>query len=143
LVLLRLREGPLLFVSFADASQVPEPKGLLVSDGEGGTFIGYGMFAALSDDEGESWPLKRLISGDGERRLEGGAWTGGFTMNATHAEPKGYLAATQTPDGVIHLISSRMHYRFNVAWLRQAGGSQKGDSPVPGAEHASVTVHDN
>ncbi|MBM3493037.1 MAG: hypothetical protein FJX72_01750 [Armatimonadetes bacterium] len=31
----------------------------------------------------------------------------------------GYLAATQTPDGVIHLISSRLHYRFNLGWLKQ------------------------
>ena len=41
-------------------------------------------------------------------------------MDATHAEPKGYLAATQTPDGIIHLISSGIHYRFNLAWLRLA-----------------------
>ena len=25
--------------------------------------------------------------------------------------------ATQTPDGTIHLISSGLHYRFNLAWL--------------------------
>ena len=45
-------------------------------------------------------------------------WTDQFTMDATHAEPKGYLAARQTPDGIIHLISSGIHYRFNLAWLR-------------------------
>ena len=33
--------------------------------------------------------------------------------------PAGYLAITQTPDGVIHLISSRLHYRFNLAWLKE------------------------
>ena len=38
-------------------------------------------------------------------------------MDAGHAEPKGYFACTQTPDGVIHLISSRLHYRFNLAWI--------------------------
>ena len=42
-------------------------------------------------------------------------------MDDTHAETAGYLAATQTPDGIIHLISSRLHYRFNLAWLRQRG----------------------
>ena len=26
----------------------------------------------------------------------------------------GYLAATQAPDGVIHLISSALHYQFNI-----------------------------
>ena len=47
----------------------------------------------------------------------GGAWTGRFEAAPTQAEPKGYLAATQTPDGMIHLISSRLQYRFNQAWI--------------------------
>ena len=119
LVLLRLREGPLLFVSFTDASQKEQPGGMLFEDAAGGRTRGYGMFAALSMDEGETWPVKRLVSHGPERRLEGGAWTGEFVMDPAHAEPKGYLAATQSPDGVIHLISSRMHYRFNLTWLRQ------------------------
>ena len=25
--------------------------------------------------------------------------------------------ATQTPDGLIHLITSNLHYRFNLKWL--------------------------
>jgi hypothetical protein len=52
--------------------------------------------------------------------MNGGGNTGQFTMDATHAEPAGYLAATQTPDDRIHLISSRLHYRFNLAWLKAA-----------------------
>ena len=37
---------------------------------------------------------------DGEYRfLNGGAWTGYFEMDENHAEPRGYLAGTQTPDG--------------------------------------------
>jgi formylglycine-generating enzyme len=35
------------------------------------------------------------------------------------AEPGGYLAATQTRDGRIQLLSSRNHYVFNLAWLKQ------------------------
>jgi hypothetical protein len=76
-----------------------------------------GLFAALSYDEGESWPVKKLLTDGKKRVLDGGAWTGTFTMDATHAEPKGYLACTQSPDGVIHLLSSRLHYRFNLGWL--------------------------
>lgn len=34
-------------------------------------------------------------------------------------ETKGCMAATQTPNGVIHLISSALHYRFNLAWLKK------------------------
>ena len=119
LVLTRLNEGPLLFVSFTDHPyRTPaSERGLLFTDKDGKTFRGYGLYAALSFDEGKTWPVKRLIT-DGEYRLlNGGAWTQFFEMDATHAEPRGYLACTQTPDNMIHLISSRLHYRFNLAWL--------------------------
>ncbi len=71
-----------------------------------------------------TWPHQRLLTDGVERHLDGGAWTGGFTMDRDHAEPRGYLAATQTPDGVIHMLSSRLHYQFDLAWLTQplAGG---------------------
>ena len=95
LVLKRLQEGPLMLCSFG-----PD-----------------GLFVALSYDEGESWPVKRLLTDGKKRVLDGGAWTGTFALDATHAEPKGYLACTQSPDGVIHLLSSRVHYRFNLAWI--------------------------
>ena len=95
LVLKRLQEGPLMLCSFG-----PD-----------------GLFVALSYDEGESWPVKRLLTDGKKRVLDGGAWTGTFTLDATHAEPKGYLACTQSPDGIIHLLSSRVHYRFNLAWI--------------------------
>ncbi len=95
LVLKRLQEGPLMLCSFG-----PD-----------------GLFVALSYDEGESWPVQKLLTDGKKRVLDGGAWTGTFTLDAKHAEPKGYLACTQSPDGVIHLLSSRVHYRFNLAWL--------------------------
>ena len=95
LVLRRLQEGPLMLCSFGP----------------------NGLFVALSYDEGESWPVQKLLTDGKKRVLDGGAWTGTFTLDAKHAEPKGYLACTQSPDGVIHLLSSRVHYRFNLAWL--------------------------
>ena len=95
LVLKRLQEGPLMLCSFG-----PD-----------------GLFVALSYDEGESWPVKKLLTDGKKRVLDGGAWTGTFTLDATHAEPKGYLACTQSPDGTIHLLSSRVHYRFNLPWI--------------------------
>lgn len=119
LVLMRLREGPLLLVSFTDHPQrTPEAeRGMEFTDDEGNQFRGYGMYAALSYDEGRTWPVKRLLTDGRERFLNGGAWTGFFIMDATHAEPKGYLAGTQSPNGTIHILSSRLHYRFNLAWL--------------------------
>ena len=120
LVLRRLHEGPILLVSFTDFGRPGRNrKGMEFTNADGNTFFGHGMFAALSFDDGETWPVRKLLTPGGpERELDGGAWTGAFIMDATHAEPRGYLAATQSPDGVIHLISSRLHYRFNLAWLQ-------------------------
>ena len=82
------------------------------------------MYAALSFDEGSSWPVRRPVTpvasgGDPVQEVDGGAWTSTFVLDATHAEPMGYLAATQSPDGMIHLVSSALYYRFNLAWLMQ------------------------
>ncbi|MHC4575442.1 MAG: sialidase family protein, partial [Planctomycetota bacterium] len=108
LVLRRLKEGPILFVSFTDLGD-----GMVIN----GQRV-YGMFAAVSYDEGLTWPVKKLVTAGGPpQELDGGGNTHWFTMDDTHAEPRGYLAATQTPDGVIHLISSALHYQFNLAWL--------------------------
>ena len=110
-VLRRLQEGALLLVSFTPGSQFLNDKGE--------EFSGQGMFGALSYDGGKTWPFRRLMTDGQTRTLDGQAWTKMFTMDATHAEPKGYLAGIQAPDGMIELISSGVHYRFNVAWLRQ------------------------
>jgi BNR repeat-like domain len=118
LVLTRLRGGQLFFASFTDSSDnLKNPEGIIIKNSNGEKQRVYGLFAALSYDDGKTWPVKRLITNPQIDSLDGGAWTGAFTMDATHAEPKGYLAMTQTPDGVIHLISSALHYRFNLAWL--------------------------
>lgn len=50
-----------------------------------------------------------------------------FIMDQCHAEPRGYLAATQTPDHTIHLVSSRNHYRFNLQWLLENTGYRYDD----------------
>ncbi len=110
LALIRLREGPLFFASFAAAVEVP---GL---DGE--PIVGSGLFAALSEDEGETWRVARLIADGSGRTLE---TTDGapFALSETGAEPRGYLTAIQDSGGTIHLLSSRQHYRFNLAWLTE------------------------
>jgi hypothetical protein len=75
---LRLASGAILLCSF---------------DNRGKT----GAFAALSSDDGRTWPHVR--------RLEG---------------VDGYLAAAQGPDGTIHVVGSRMScVAFNEAWVRE------------------------
>ncbi|MBL7154621.1 MAG: SUMF1/EgtB/PvdO family nonheme iron enzyme [Phycisphaerae bacterium] len=133
LILRRLREGPILVVTFADRR-----KGMLIPDAVGDERRIYGMFAALSFDEGKTWPVKRLVTAGGPpREIDGGGNTGKFTMDDTHAEPKGYLAATQTPEDVIHLITSKQYYAFNLQWILEnaaldASIPAKYDAKVPG-----------
>ena len=76
------------------------------------------MFAALSFDGGQTWPVRKLMTDGKKHTLNGQGWTKKFTMDQTHAEPKGYLAAVQTPDGMIHLISSGIYYQFNLKWIQ-------------------------
>jgi formylglycine-generating enzyme required for sulfatase activity len=116
-VLLRLREGPILLVSFA--------KSIAIRDAAGRERPVSGMFAAVSTDEAKSWSVRRLLSDDGvAREVDGGGNTGKFTMSRDSAEPRGYLSICQARDGVIHLISSKQHYAFNLAWV---------NSPAPAA----------
>lgn len=119
LILKRLNEGPLMLISFTDARiDWQNIEGMSFS-GKDGEFTGYGMYAALSFDEGRTWPVKKLLTNGKRRYLDGGAFTGWFMTDGTHAEPKGYLAATQGPDNVIHLCTSALHYMFNLEWIME------------------------
>ena len=118
LVLMRLREGPLMLVSFTCTDgRNRRTRGMEFPRADGTTFRGFGMFAAISEDDGKTWPVRKLIT-PGEGDFDGGAWTGKFTATPDNAEHAGYLAATQTPDGTIHLLSSALHYRFNLPWIK-------------------------
>lgn len=110
-VLLRLHEGPILLCSFADRISLT---------GTGGRrWTGSGLFAALSFDEGKTWQVQRLLVPPGVRsgKVDGGGNTGTFVLSPTSAEPRGYLSIHQGANGVIHLVSSRLYYAFNLAWL--------------------------
>jgi hypothetical protein len=127
-VVLRLAEGPILFIGFANGNEQCESSGddgcvvnVTVPTAAGGRRTVFGMFAALSLDEGGSWPHYKLISA-----VEGSASPpvavnstddSVFEMSATQGEPEGYMSAKQVDGGMIHLISSRNHYGFNLAWL--------------------------
>ncbi|MCC5806886.1 MAG: SUMF1/EgtB/PvdO family nonheme iron enzyme [Opitutales bacterium] len=120
--LLRLDEGPILYVAFTDDRNEPRERGMMFRNQKGEEFRGHGMFAALSYDEGETWPVRKLITpADGEeyfaRHVRGPSAP--FTASYDNAEHQGYVTAVQAPDGIIHLISSRHHYEFNLAWLEE------------------------
>ncbi len=118
-VLMRLQEGALLFCSFTDLSaNARDPKGMIFKS-QKGEFNGAGLFAAVSFDDGKTWPHKRLITPGGPARTVNGIDRNMFPLSDTRAEHNGYLAATQTRDGRIQLVTSRNHYVFNLAWLKQ------------------------
>jgi hypothetical protein len=112
-----LREGPLLLVSSTKRKgRKNRNAGMKIIDAAGKERTIYRLYAALSFDDGESWPVRKLVTvGGPTREFDGGAWTRKFTMDDNNAEPMGYLAGLQSPDGVFHLISSALHYRFNLA----------------------------
>jgi hypothetical protein len=120
-VLMRLQEGPLLLVSevFTDHPKLKdrldaEIPPIAVVDAAGTTHpVHRGTFAALSQDEGETWPITKLIPQS--------------AADPYVSDPIGYLFAVQTPDKRIHLISTYRYYCFNLAWLKQ---------PMPAQESA-------
>ena len=120
-VLLRLKEGPILLCSFTDQGlNWKNRRGLSFKAADGSNFNGYGLFAAVSFDEGKTWPVRRLITPGGPARtVPGTDGRGLFHLSPTMAEIGGYLTATQTRDGRIQLLSSRNHYVFNLTWLKQ------------------------
>ena len=109
-VLLRLKEGPLFFASFADW-------GIPITDASGKERMVRGFFAAVSTDEGKTWPYKRLITDDGPGRPVESTNGGLFTMSAGNSEYQGYCNGCQSSDNLIHIISSRQHFTFNLKWL--------------------------
>ena len=117
--MIRLREGPILLCSFTDQwRDWKGRKGLAFKAKDGSTFTGYGLFAALSLDDGKTWPVRRLVTPGGAERQVNGIDRLMFAMSGTMAEPCGYLDLTQTRDGSVQLITSRNHYAFNLAWLK-------------------------
>jgi len=124
LVMLRLREGPILLVSFAPPqAQARTP--ILLVDSSGKPRAVEGLFGALSYDDGKNWSRIRLITDDGPGRDLPTTDGRMFRMGRETAEPRGYLSICQAQDGVIHLISSINHYAFNLKWL---------ETPAPAVE---------
>jgi sulfatase modifying factor 1 len=117
-VLLRLKEGPLFFASFArepDDDEFLAP--LMVTDASSTRKSATGLYGAVSYDDGKTWPRVRLLTDGGPERTALTTDGSKFTLSSISAEPRGYLSVWQGKNGVIHLISSWNHYAFNLKWL--------------------------
>jgi hypothetical protein len=95
-------EVPLAGLSFDQARTPFKERQGLTFKSTSGNYTGIGLYAAVSYDEGKTWPNRRLIAPEGK----------------TTADINGYLAVTQTRDGRIQLITSKDHYAFNLAWIK-------------------------
>jgi hypothetical protein len=105
----RLKEGPLFLASFC--------KKIMITNSSGLEHEISGLFTSVSMDEGRTWPHKRLVFDDGPAR-EIQTMDGHMIEFSPHSSERvGYLSVCQTPDGLIHLLSSRQHYTFNLKWL--------------------------
>jgi antitoxin component YwqK of YwqJK toxin-antitoxin module len=74
---------------------------------------------ALSDDEGKSWKIKKLATATPHAGWTGTVPKGGKPQHGFGT--LGYCDAVQTPDGLIHLMTSKgkpsMHFAMNEAWI--------------------------
>jgi hypothetical protein len=92
-----------------------------------------GAYVALSDDDGETWRIKRLP----------GAYSAHRKMPSV-----GYCVARQAPNGQIHLVTTlngpALHFELNEAWVLSEQTYADTDPAMDGnsaAEVAKVTEH--
>lgn len=121
LVLLRLKDkkDALFFASFGSVGGVPATPAM-ITDSEGNKHQVKELFGAVSFDGGKTWPFKRVISPGGTPITVECTDGGAITLSDLSSEHRGYMSVCQSLDGVIHLISSRQHYAFNLKWLMTA-----------------------
>lgn len=102
---------PLMMTSFGD---------LEAKDANGKSALVSGLYAALSFDEGKTWPAKyRRIISDNSGDIEIAPWQVKARLTQTNGQGEGYMCATQTPDGLIYLTDGKIVYSYNYAWLMQ------------------------
>ncbi|MFM9030228.1 MAG: SUMF1/EgtB/PvdO family nonheme iron enzyme [Opitutaceae bacterium] len=117
-VMIRLREGPILLCSFTDQWREWKKRKGLTFKSTAGDYTGFGLYAAVSYDEGRTWSDRRLLTPGGPERAAAPGTHVKFQVSDTLAEPTGYLAITQSRDGRIQLVTSQNHYVFNLAWVK-------------------------
>lgn len=125
--MIRLQSGALCFVSdgYLQKHKVAPPKEWERS---------YNAFVALSRDNGKTWHIKTLPVGlpcDGRPP---------YTTI-------GYGTVRQSPDGLIHVLTTKsvpgLHYEFNEAWVYSDKGDMQPDLTPKGSRHSYTESYDN
>lgn len=100
-IMLKLAGGRLLYVSNLGNARDPNVKG----------FTAPGAYACLSDDNGQTWRIRKLI----------GAQTLDDDGKPVQVTTVGYVGAAQSQNSIIHLVTSRnkpnLHIELNEAWI--------------------------
>jgi len=108
---------PILFTGFASDS-------IRARDGEGKMNYITGLYAAISFDEGKTWPgqYRKVISnlkGRDTLNLPIAPWQRTALLSKTKGQNEGYMSSCQTPDGTIYLTDGKIVYSFNLTWLME------------------------
>jgi hypothetical protein len=110
--ILRLASGRLFFAGdFQNIRMVTYPPPQDITE--------RGSYVALSDDDGKTWKIKRLALATPHNGWRGAVPKGGKPQHGFGT--LGYCDAVQSPDGLIHLMTSKgtpsMHFAMNEAWI--------------------------
>jgi formylglycine-generating enzyme required for sulfatase activity len=107
--------APILFTGFANDS-------ILAKDAEGKLSYVTGLYAAVSFDNGKTWPqnFRRVLSnikGNDTQTLAIAPWQRTSILSRNTGQKEGYMSVTQTPDGKIFLTDGKIVYAFNLEWV--------------------------
>lgn len=121
----RLQSGRLFFASDFQALDGSQPEGITER----------GALVALSDDEGETWHIKKLVGAQVHENPRTAERMQGGTI--------GYSAARQAPNGVIHLIATMnnpcLHFEMNEAWILSEDTGEKPDAELMKSTTTSIS----
>jgi len=118
--LLRLKSGRLLLAGDFNEKEGGHPPSITEK----------GSYVAVSDDDGETWLIKKL--------------PGAQLHEDEPVITIGYSAARQGPDGTIHLITSmnkpNLHFAFNEAWILEENSKESSMSDAELMRPQTTTV---
>jgi hypothetical protein len=136
--ILRLASGRLFFAGDFQSLK-------LTSEPPAGDIGQRGAYVALSDDEGRSWSIKKV-----EAAPCHAGWRG---IGRTTGKPQhgfgtlGYCDAVQSPDGLIHLMTSKgrpsMHFAMNEAWILSEETGECGHTTSMAAGTGAVIMQED
>jgi hypothetical protein len=113
---IRLASGRLFMAGDLQSEKGVQPEG--ISD--------RGSYVALSDDDGETWTIRKLPGTQSHERPDRATQLGGDTI--------GYSVARQAPNGVIHLVATMtnpcLHYELNEAWILRGDNRPDNDAAL-------------